>query len=62
MRGVISNAFKVILHKPMLGHNIMIERFVKSVLLDQPVPVTPEEGRETVRIMEMIATKLHQKY
>jgi len=61
-RGVLSNTFKAIFHKPMLGHDIMIERFVKSIILDQPVPVTPEEGRETVRIMEMIATKLHQKY
>lgn len=25
---------------------------------DQPVPVTPEEGRETVRILEMIVRKL----
>jgi predicted dehydrogenase len=61
-KGVISNTFKVMFHKPMLGHDVMIERFVKSVMRDQPVPVTPEEGRETVRIMEMIVTKLHQKY
>jgi len=62
IRGVVSNAFKVMLHRPMLGHDIMIEKFVKSIINDQPVPVTPEEGRETIRIMEMIVNKLNSKY
>jgi hypothetical protein len=43
----------------MLGHDIMIERFVKSIIHDQPVPVTPEEGRETVKIMEIIVKKIN---
>ena len=60
-KGVISNTFKAVLHKPMLGHDVMIEKFVKSVMYDQPVPVTPEEGRETVRVMEMIVKKVGQK-
>jgi predicted dehydrogenase len=58
VKGIISNTFKVTFHKPMLGHDVMIERFVKSVMHDQPVPVTPEEGRETVRVMEMITNRL----
>jgi predicted dehydrogenase len=58
IRGVMSNTLRVILHKPILGHDIMIEKFVKSVTNDQPVPVLPEEGKETVRVMEMIADKL----
>jgi len=58
VKGIVSNAFRLILHKPMLGHDIMIEKFVKSIINDQPVPVTPEEGRETVRVMEMITQKL----
>jgi len=58
IKGVISNAFKVILRKTMLGHDIMIEKFIKSIINDQPVPVTPEEGRETVRILEEIVKKL----
>ena len=62
MKGTTSNILKTILGRPMLGHDIMIERFVKSIVHNQPIPVTPEEGRETVRIMETIATKLHQKY
>jgi hypothetical protein len=58
--GVMSNAFRVILGKSMLGHDIMIEKFVKSIINDQPVPVTPEEGRETIRIMEMIVRRLEK--
>jgi predicted dehydrogenase len=58
VKGVASNVFRVILHKPMLGHDIMIERFVNAITNEQPVPVTPEEGRETVRVMEMIVKKL----
>ena len=58
--GVMSNAFRVILGKSMLGHDIMIEKFVKSIINNQPVPVTPEEGRETIRIMEMIIRRLEK--
>jgi len=58
VKGVVSNAFKVIFRTPMLGHDIMIEKFVNSIINDQPVPVTPEEGRETVRVMEKIVEKL----
>lgn len=58
VKGVMSNVLKVMLRRPMLGHDVMIEKFVKSVMNDQPVPVTPEEGRETIRIMEMIVKKL----
>jgi predicted dehydrogenase len=60
VKGVASNAFVVILRKPILGHDIMIGKFVDSVINDQPVPVAPEEGRETVRIMGMIVEKLVQ--
>jgi len=62
VKGVVLNVFRVILHKPMLGHDIMIEKFVNCLMNDKPVPVTPEEGRETVRVMEMIVQKLASKY
>jgi predicted dehydrogenase len=60
--GVASNVFRLALHKPMLGHQIMIEKFVDSIIEDQPVPVTPEEGRETTRVMEMIVNELETKH
>jgi glycosyltransferase involved in cell wall biosynthesis len=58
IKGVMSNFFKVCLGRPMLGHDIMIEKFVKSIINEQTVPVAPEEGRETVRVMEMISNRL----
>jgi len=60
VKGTLSNAIKVSLGRPMLGHDIMVEKFVKSILYDLPVPVTPEEGRETVRILETIVNKINQ--
>jgi predicted dehydrogenase len=62
VKGVMSNVFRLMLHKPMLGHNIMVEKFVKSIINDQPVPVTPEEGRETIIVMETIVEKLASKH
>lgn len=58
VKGVVSNVFRVAFHKPMLGHYIMIEKFVDSIKNDKAVPITPEEGRETIRIMDMIVKKL----
>ena len=58
VKGVVSNVFTVILHEPMLGHDIMIEKFVDSIKNNKPVPVPAEEGRETVRVMDMIIKKL----
>jgi len=59
-KGIISNTFRVMFYKPMLGHDVMIEKFVDSIINDQPVPVTPEEGRETVRVIEMMVKKLNE--
>jgi len=60
VKGVVSNAFGMMLGRTVLGHDILIEKFVDSVANDQPVPVTAEEGRETVRVMEMIVKKLRK--
>ena len=60
--GVTSNAVKTLFGQTFLGHNIMIDKFVKSVIHDRPVPVPPEEGKETIRVMELIVKKLAEKY
>jgi predicted dehydrogenase len=59
--GVVSNFFRVILGKSMLGHDIMIEKFVESIIHNQPVPVAPAEGRETERVLDIIFNKLSEK-
>lgn len=60
--GVIANAFAVLLRQAKFGHDIVIERFVNSILNDYQPPVTAEEGRETTRVMELIVQRLQEKY
>jgi predicted dehydrogenase len=64
--GVISNAAKTLFNRNALmqvnGHSTEIEMFVDSVINDHRPPVTAEEGREVIRVMEIIIRKLNQKY
>jgi predicted dehydrogenase len=39
-------------------HEIIIERFAESIQQGTAPPVTAEEGRETVRVLNMIVDKL----
>ncbi|MFC2048355.1 Gfo/Idh/MocA family protein [Chloroflexota bacterium] len=60
--GVVTNAFKLMTGRLKLGHETLIEKFIDSIINDQQPPVTGEEGRETVRVMEMIVMRLREKY
>ena len=60
--GVARNAFNVITGRTKLAHDLVIERFINSILDNHQPPVTGEEGRETTRVMEMIIERLYQKY
>ncbi|MBI4283325.1 MAG: Gfo/Idh/MocA family oxidoreductase [Chloroflexi bacterium] len=62
VRGVVANAFKVATGGVRLGQDIIIARFVDSILNNHEPPVTGEDARETVRVMEMIVDRLQQKY
>ena len=67
VKGLTSNVAKVMLGRQRAlsrarGHDAVIERFVNSIINDQQPPVTGEEGQETVRVMEIIIEKFHQKY
>jgi len=62
MRGIVSNAFNLARGRLHSGHKIVIERFVDSIIRDGVPPVTGEEGRETVKAMEMIVKRLNEKY
>jgi len=61
-KGILKNAFRVMINRPMLGPDIMIVKFVKSIINDQPVPVTPDEGRETIVVMGSIVKKFPQNH
>ena len=60
--GLLANSFKVATGRFRIGHDTVIEMFVNSILSDTQPPVTGEEGREVVRVMELIVDKLHHKY
>jgi UDP-N-acetylglucosamine 3-dehydrogenase len=60
--GLLANSFKVATGRLRLGHDTVIEMFVSSVLSNTPPPVSGEEGREVVRVMEMIVDRLYRKY
>lgn len=60
--GMASNVFKVVTGRQRIGTEVVIERFVDSVLTDTQPPVTGEEGRETVRVMEMVVKRYQEKY
>ena len=60
--GLLANSFKVTTGRFRLGHDTVIEMFVNSILSDTQPPVTGEEGREVIRVMEMIVEKLYHKY
>ncbi len=62
VRGIATNAIKLATGKLRLGHDVVIERFINSILDNSQPPVTGEDGRETVRVMEMIVARLHEKY
>lgn len=60
--GVIANGSKRVMGKLKYGHALLIENFVHSILNDHQPPVTGEEGRETIRVVEMIVERLYKKY
>jgi len=57
-----ANAAAVALHRARIGTDLIIQRFVESVQNRTLPPVSAQEGRETVRIMEMIVKELREKY
>lgn len=60
--GVAANASRLMTRRLKDGHEALIEEFVDSILNNRQPPVTGEDGREAVRVMELIVEKLHQKY
>jgi len=61
-KGLVANGLRVATGQFRVGHEMVIEQFVDSVLNDTKLPITGEEGRETVRVMEKIVQRLEKKY
>ena len=61
-KDLISNTTKGLAGSFKLGTTTVIKKCVDSILHDTPPPVTAEEGREAVRIVEMIVQQYNDKY
>jgi len=59
---VAANVVRAGLGRSTIGTNLVIERFVESLIDGSPPPVSAEEGREAVRIMEMVVARYNEKY
>ncbi len=59
--GTAGNIVKILMGKlkRRQGHRNLIARFYESILNNTQVPVTPEEGKEVVRILEMIDSQVN---
>lgn len=53
---------KNVLGDKKIGTDLVIEEFVYSIINNGKIPVTGEEGREAVRIMEMVVEEYNKKY
>ena len=60
--GIAANAFGLMTRTLKFGHETLIKEFVDSILNNHQPPVTGEEGREVVRVMEMVVERLKEKY
>lgn len=52
--GTFKTAVKTIFGLNPRSYTVLISKFIESILNDSEVPVVPEEGKETVRILENI--------
>jgi predicted dehydrogenase len=58
VKNVMSNALAAFSGKTFVSHYILIQKFVDNIVNNTEVPVTPEEGRETIRVMNEIVRQL----
>jgi len=60
--GIMANGLKALTGQFKVGHDTVIELFVDSVINNTAPPVTGEEGREVIRVLDMLVSRLYEKY
>ena len=59
---IAANTVKAMFGRNAIGTNSVIQQFVTSLVDGAQPPVTEAEGREAVRIMEMVVARYREKY
>jgi predicted dehydrogenase len=60
-RAFVSNAIRVATRKVRSTHEIIISQFADSILSGSAPPVAAEEGREAVRVLNMVVENIERK-
>jgi len=58
---VLSNGVSAVMGNVKVGHDIVIEKFVESIINNIELPVTEQQGRDAVEIMEFVVNSLNQR-
>ena len=62
MRAFVSNAIRVASRQVRSTHEIIISQFADSILSGSAPPVSAEEGREAVRVLNMVVENIESKF
>ncbi len=58
----MSNGIRLATGRYHSTHDLMIGRFIDSIITGSPSPVPAEDGRETVRVLGMVVRKLESQF
>lgn len=61
VRDTVKTGVQVMCRRFKKTHDILVERFTDSILNDTPSPVSAEEGREAVRVMNLIVEQINRQ-
>jgi predicted dehydrogenase len=61
LKEAFATGTRLILRQSVSNHERLIHAFARSLVTKAPMPVTAEEGREAVRVMDMIARELDRQ-
>lgn len=61
-KGFASNVGKVLIGRQRLGTDVVISRFIESVVSGKPVPVSGEDGRKAVELTERVVERYSDRY
>jgi predicted dehydrogenase len=62
MRAFVSNAIRVASRQVRSTHEIIISQFADSILSGSAPPVSAEDGREAVRVLNMVVENIESKF